>query len=93
MKQRAFSKKEGLPSMSSRASNMGLPTTKDFTGLRSLPEEKTHYQIMQIQKVNWHIKSHTHMTNLAPGPPQNLVALTPTKKKICRNKHNSNFGI
>jgi hypothetical protein len=46
MKQRAFSKKEGLPSMSSRASNMGLPTTKDFTALRSLPEEKTHYQIM-----------------------------------------------
>jgi hypothetical protein len=39
MKERAFSKNEGLPSISSRASNIGLPMTKDFTALWSLPEK------------------------------------------------------
>jgi hypothetical protein len=42
MKERAFSKNEGLPSVSSRASNIGLPMTKD---LRSLPEKTLSNQI------------------------------------------------
>jgi hypothetical protein len=42
MKQSAFSKKEELPSISSRASSIGLRTTEDFTALWSLPER--HYQ-------------------------------------------------
>ncbi len=45
MKERAFSKKEGLPSISSRASNIGLPMTKDFTPLRFLPEKTLSNQI------------------------------------------------
>lgn len=37
MKVSAFSKKDGLPSISCKASSIGLPTTKDLTGLRLLP--------------------------------------------------------
>jgi hypothetical protein len=37
MKVSAFSKKDGLPSISCKANSIGLPTTKDFTGLRLLP--------------------------------------------------------
>jgi hypothetical protein len=36
-KRRAFSKKEGLPSISSSASRIGLPVTNDLIGLFSLP--------------------------------------------------------
>jgi hypothetical protein len=39
-KRRAFSKKEGLPSISSSASRIGLPVTNDFIGLFSLPAER-----------------------------------------------------
>lgn len=35
---RAFSRNDGPPSISSRASKIGLPTTKDLTGRLSLPE-------------------------------------------------------
>jgi hypothetical protein len=53
MKRSAFSKKEGLPSISSRASNMGLPTTKDFTGLRPLPEKRFNSHGLR----NWNNRS------------------------------------
>jgi hypothetical protein len=53
MKRSAFSKKEGLPSISSRASNMGLPTTKDFTGLRPLPEKSFNSHRLR----NWNNRS------------------------------------
>jgi len=36
-KHKAFSRKEGLPSISSSASSIGLPTTSDLIGLFSLP--------------------------------------------------------
>lgn len=42
---RAFSKKEGVPSASSKASKIGLPTTKDFTGCLLLTRT-------EIQKIN-----------------------------------------
>jgi hypothetical protein len=53
MKRSAFSKKEGLPSISSRASDMGLPTTKDFTGLRPLPEKSFNSHRLR----NWNNRS------------------------------------
>lgn len=38
----AFSRKEGPPSISSKASRIGLPTTKDLTGRLSFPERKVN---------------------------------------------------
>lgn len=40
MNLRAFSKKDGLPSISSSASKIGLPTMVDFTGCISLTAEE-----------------------------------------------------
>jgi len=38
---RAFSRKDGPPSISSRASRIGLPTTRDLIGRLSLPGNTT----------------------------------------------------
>lgn len=45
-KRRAFSRKDGPPSISSSASNIGLPTTKDLTGRLSLPGRSTRILVI-----------------------------------------------
>lgn len=45
-KRRAFSRKDGPPSISSSASRIGLPTTKDLTGRLSLPTSTIRKHIL-----------------------------------------------
>lgn len=52
---RAFSKKDGPPSISSNASKMGLPTTKDFTGRFSLPEQNIQETVILPGKLIYYI--------------------------------------
>lgn len=93
----AFSRNDGPPSISSKASKIGLPTTKDLTGCLSLPELKETWSDTTIrEKLQFHLditdKSHRSIEDMNIKVWQRTVKATNTDGKTLQQNHQCHSG-